>query len=120
MFGCVPYSNPPAADIPKLATLKDVMDSNATIADPTWSKIGDESYSDADYATFLDVGTRIQALSDRAKTFSKGAEFDRYADQLKAKAADLAKAAEAKDRNLSSKALEEMKATCKACHSATR
>ena len=117
---CVPYYNPPLADIATIETLKEVMDAQATIVDPQWSKIGDEAYSDADYARFKDVSLRIQATAARAKAFSKGPGFDEYADRLASAAQKLGKAADEKSRDLSSVALEEMRDSCKGCHSEFR
>lgn len=118
---CVPHRDVPAADIPKLTSLKDLMDVQATVADPQFKKIGEEAkYTDADYAAFEDVATRIDATSTKAKSFSKGPEFDKFADELNAKAKALGDAAKAKNGKASSDALASMKATCKACHSAVR
>jgi len=118
---CVPHRDVPAQDIPKLTSLKDLMDVQATVADPQFKKIGDEAkYADADYAAFTDVATRIDATSLKAKEFTKGPEFDKLADQLNATAKKLGAAAGAKDGKASSEALAAMKATCKECHSKVR
>lgn len=121
---CVPYKNPPLGDIQKLATLSDVMDSQATIADPMWSKIGEHKYEDKDWAAFRDVSERIQATAGRAKELGvqmkKPPRFGELADKLAAAAAALGKATEAKDADLASQALTDMKATCKTCHSELR
>lgn len=120
VMSCVPYYNPALGDIASIRTLKEVMDAQATIADPEWSKIGDEAYSDDDYARFRDVAARIAATAKRSKAFSKGPAFDQYADRLASAAQKLGKAAEQKDRDLSSVALEEMRGNCKACHAELR
>lgn len=120
VVACVPYYNPVLAEIASIKTLKEVMDAQATIADPEWSKIGDESYSDADYTRFKDVSTRLQATAARTKAFSKGPGFDQYADRLAAAAQKLGKAADEKSRDLASAALEEMRSNCKGCHSEFR
>ena len=116
LFACVPHRDVPANDIPKLTALKDVMHVQATVADPQMSKAGQASYTDADWAAFADVATRIQATSTKAKEFSKGPEFDQLADRLNGTAVALGKATEAKDAAAASKALGDMKATCKECH----
>lgn len=116
LLACVPHRDVPANDIPKLTALKDVMDVQATVADPQMSKAGQASYTDADWAAFADVATRIQATSTKAKDFSKGPEFDQLADRLNGTAVALGKATEAKDAAGASKALGDMKATCKECH----
>ncbi len=121
---CVPYKNPPLADIQKLTTLSDVMDAQATIADPMWSKIGDHQYEDKDWAAFRDVSERIRATAARTKELGADAKrpprFGELADRLGAAAAALGKATEAKDGDQASQALADMKATCKACHSEMR
>ncbi|HZS40664.1 MAG TPA: cytochrome c [Polyangia bacterium] len=119
--GCAPpIKNVPMAEIPKLTKLDDVMDVQATLADPQFKKIGAASYSDADWAAFADAAERIGATSAKIKDFSKGAGFDALAMQLKDKAAALGTAASAKDASAASRALAEMKATCKECHSKFR
>jgi cytochrome c556 len=112
-----PHRDVPAADVPKLTSLSDLMDSQATIADPEMKKAGAASYTDADYAAFTEVSNRIQATSTKAKDFSKGPDFDKLADKLHETAMSLGKAAAAKDQKASSDALAAMKATCKECHS---
>jgi hypothetical protein len=112
-----PHRDVPAAEVPKLTKLADLMDSQATIADPQMKKSGAATYTDADYAAFAEVSNRIQATSLKAKEFSKGPDFDKLADQLHENATALGKAAVAKDAKASSDSLAGMKATCKACHS---
>ena len=112
-----PHRDVAAADVPKLASLSEVMDSQATIADPQMKKVGAATYTDADYAAFAEVSNRIQATSTKAKEFSKGPDFDKLADRLHETAVALGKAAGAKDAKASSDSLATMKATCKECHS---
>ena len=112
-----PHRDVPAGDVPKLASLSDLMDSQATIADPEMKKAGAATYADADYAAFAEVSNRIQATSTKAKDFSKGPEFDKLADRLHETAVALGKGAAAKDAKASSDSLAAMKATCKECHS---
>jgi len=115
---CVPHRDVPAADVPKLTSLSDLMDVQATVADKEFSKIGDHAkYTDADYVAFSDVSTRLLATSTKAKEFSKGPGFDKLADQLHDRAEKLGAAAGAKDAKGSSDALAAVKATCKECHS---
>lgn len=111
-----PHRDVASADVPKLTSLEDLMDVQATVADPQMKKAGSATYSDADFAAFQDVSNRIQATSTKAKEFSKGPEFDQFADRLHETAAKLGTAATAKDAKGSSDALTEMKATCKGCH----
>jgi cytochrome c556 len=114
--GCFPKRDLPADQIGKLTKLAEIMDVQATIADPQFKKIGQASYTDADFTSFADVGARIQATSLRIKEFSKGPGFDELAVQLNTQAKALADAAQAKDAAAASKAMSEMKATCKTCH----
>ena len=118
---CVPHRDVPASEVPKLTSLSDLMDSQATIADPQFKKIGDEAkYTDADYAAFAEVSRRILATSTKSKDFTKGPAFDGFADKLHGTAEALGKAAEAKDGKASSAALAAMKQVCKDCHSSQR
>lgn len=114
---CVPKRDLPPEEINKLGDLEKVMDVQATVADPQFSKIGGASYTDADWTAFADVGSRLQVTSVKTKDFSKGPEFDTFADQLHAGAQTLSTAAAAKDPKAASDALASIKATCKACHS---
>jgi cytochrome c556 len=114
--GCAPKRNVPLGEIPKLTKLDDVMDAQATIADPQFKKIGAASYSDADWAAFADAAARIGATSDKIKDFTKGAGFDALANKLKENAAALGTATAAKDAAATSRALADMKSTCKDCH----
>ena len=115
---CVPHRDLPPDQIEKLDKLSDVMDVQATIADPQFKKIDDyASYGDADYAAFADVGNRLQVTSAKIHQFSKGPDFDHLADELHGHARQLATAASAKDARAASGALASIKATCKECHS---
>lgn len=117
-----PHRDVAAADVPKLTSLSDLMDVQATIADPQFKKVGDEAkYTDADYAAFEEVSNRILATSLKAKELSKGnADFDRLCDALHDRAEKLGAAAKAKNGKGSSDALAEMKKVCKECHSKHR
>jgi hypothetical protein len=117
---CVPKRDLPPDEIEKLGRLDHVMHVQATIADPQFRKIGVASYGEQDWAAFADVGGRLQVTARKAKDFSKGPEFDALADQLATHAASLSSAASAKDSAAASAALEEIQATCKACHSKFR
>jgi len=117
LLGCAPDRNTPLGEIPKLTSLEDVMDNQKTSADPQFAKIGQASFSDADYVAFGLTGERIQVTSAKIKDFSKGPEFDAFAVKLGEKAKALSTAAAAKDAAGARTALTEMKATCKACHS---
>jgi hypothetical protein len=113
---CVPHRDLPPDQIDKLGALDDVMDVQATVADPQFKKAGQETYAEADWTAFADVGNRIQATSRKIHQFSKGPEFDAFADRLHGNAESLSKAAAAKDAKGASEALVAMKTTCKECH----
>ncbi|MSP58965.1 MAG: hypothetical protein EXR72_01260 [Myxococcales bacterium] len=114
---CAPKIVYSDADVPKMAELDDVMWAQAQVMDPQFKKIGRATYTDEDYAAFIAAGARLKLTTARAKeTFSKGPEFNAFADQLAANAGELADAATAKDAVKSSAALASAKATCKACH----
>ncbi len=109
----------PLPEIANLPTLAKVMDNQATAADPLFAKVGG-TFADEDFAAMAATGERIQATSTKIKDFSKGPEFNGLADQLNAHAKELAAAGAAKDQAAATKALTEMKSTCKACHSKFR
>ena len=114
---CVPHRDLPPDQIEKLDKLDQVMDVQATVADPQWGKIGQATYTDEDWRGISDVASRIQVTSKKIPQFTKGPEFDKLADQLHTKAMDLEKAVAAKDAKAASDTLAAMKATCKECHS---
>lgn len=115
-----PIKNTPIAEIPSLGTLTDVMDNQATTADPQFKKAGNDAFTDEDYAGFAQASERLLATSLKMKDFSKGPEFDAFAMKVHEKAEALGKAAAAKDAKAASAALTEMKAACKECHSKFR
>jgi len=117
---CVPKRDLPPDQIEKLGKLDEVMDVQATVADPQFKKIDAASYTDQDWAAFADLGNRIQVTSHKIHQFSKGPDFDAFADRLHGHAESLSSAAAAKDARAASAALGAMKATCKECHSKFR
>lgn len=115
-----PIRNTPVAEIPKIATLAEVMDNAATTADPQFGKRDNATFTDDDYKGFTEASERIGALSLKIKDFSKGPDFEALAMKLHGHAESLGKAAAAKDAAASGQALKDMKATCKECHSKFR
>src|ERR1700689_3211053 len=69
---CVPHRDLPPDQINQLTKLDDVMDVQATVSDPQFSKRDQTTFSDADWAAFADMGDRIQVTSLKIKQFSKG------------------------------------------------
>ena len=117
VVACGPGKKYTNEDIPKLPKLADVMWSQAQAADPQFKKIGKATYSDDDYRQFTELSARLALTTSRIKAdFSKGPEFNQFADTLAMHAQELGAAASSKDAAATSKALGEMKATCKACH----
>jgi Cytochrome C' len=115
-----PHRDLPPDQIEKLGDLGQVMDVQATVADPQFKKIGETTYGDADWAAFADTGNRLQSTSKKVLSFSKGPGFDALANQLHANAEKLSSAAAAKDAKAASDSLAAIKATCKECHSKFR
>jgi cytochrome c556 len=113
---CAPKKNLPVSEIPKLTKLEDVMDVQATVADPLFKKASAPSCSDADWAAFADASVRLQATAVKIKDFSKGADFDALAARLHDQAGALGSAATAKDVAGAQTALRDLKSTCKECH----
>jgi hypothetical protein len=123
MIGCGPPKNhTPVDQIPSLGKLSEVMDVQATTADPQFKKISQETFSEQDWVELKETAAKISATSKRIKAFSggKGAGFDALADRLGENATALGAAADAKDAAKTKTALTEMKATCKECHSKFR
>lgn len=114
---CVPHRDLPPDQIEKLDKLDQVMDVQATVADPQFKKIGQSSYTDEDWNAFADMANRLQVTSHKILQFSKGPEFDQLANQLHAHAEKLGQVTTAKDAAGASDTLATIKATCKECHS---
>lgn len=117
MFGCAAKKSTPIEEIPKLTKLTDVMDNQSTVADPLFKKMMQTSFTDEEFTAMVDASARLQVTAPKIKDFSKGADFDALATRLGEKAATLGTAAKAKNATDSAKTLQEMKATCKECHS---
>lgn len=111
-----PVKNTPVEEIPKLTKLGDVMDNQATAMDPLFKKIGQTTFTDADWAAITAAAARVQATSLKIKDFSKGAEFDALAMKLNQQATELSNSYASKDSAAANTALGNMKATCKECH----
>jgi cytochrome c556 len=116
LSACVTQRNVGVEEIPKLTKLEEVMDVQATYADPQFKKIGRTSFDEAEFTAFADAGARLQATALKLKDFSKGAEFDRLALALGEAARALADAASARNAAAASNALADIKLSCKTCH----
>jgi cytochrome c553 len=107
-------------EIPKLATIEEVMRANETVGGRLWKRGGAGSYADADWSEFRDDGAKLAALAERSKNFSRGPAYDKYAAQMATLSAELGAAADAKDAAKVDAAVDALKATCKSCHSETK
>lgn len=115
-----PHRDYTAAQIQQVGKLDELMDVQATVADPQFKKIDKGAYDDQDWAGFSDASARLSATSAKIKQFSKGPGFDALADKLHGNAERLGQAAGAKDAKGASDDLAAMKATCKECHTQYR
>ena len=117
LFGCAPPHRDYTPDqIDQTGKLDEIMDVQATVADPQFKKIDKGAYDDQDWAAFADMSNRLQHTSKKIHQFSKGPGMDALADQLHANAEKLGQAATAKDAKAASDDLAAIKATCKQCH----
>jgi cytochrome c556 len=121
LAACVKERHTPLAEIAKLTKLDEVMDNQATAIDPQFKKIGQSKFDDAELAAMAEAADRVQATSAKIKDFANGrAEFEALAAKLNEKAKALGTAAGAKDAKAISANLEEMRGTCRQCHSKFR
>jgi len=121
LVSCGPPKNyTPVAEIPNIKTLTELMDAQATAADPQFGKAEQASFTDAEYTELAAAGAKLDATSKHIKDFSKGAEFDALAATLNQHANALSAAAAGKDAAGARAALTGMKAACKECHSKFR
>jgi len=111
--GCAKKQNTPLQEIPKLTKLEDVMDNQATVADPLFKIMAQASFTDDQFKAMEDASARLQVTAPKIKDFTKGPEMTALATRLGEKAVALGMAAKAKDVAGASAALKEMKAMCK-------
>ena len=77
LSACAPRREVTPDQVQALTKLTDVMDAQSTYADPLFKKRDQQSFTDAEFASFVDVSARLQATSLKAKDFSKGPDFDK-------------------------------------------
>ncbi len=119
--GCGPKVVYTDSDVPKLPQLGDLMWAQAQACDPQFKKIGQAAYTDEDWAGFTAAAGRLKLTTARIKeNFSKGPDFNQFADTLARNADELLQASAAKDAAKASSALAAAKATCKGCHAKYR
>jgi hypothetical protein len=120
VVACLPKRDLPPAEIQKLTSLPEVMQVQATIADPQFKKIDSAAFGNDDWIAFNDLGSRIQVTAEKARQFSKGPEFDRFAERLGQTGAELVEATQARSVPKANQALAEMRVICKTCHAKFR
>lgn len=119
--GCVPkpkqaYSND---QIKQLESLEELMRVQAQAADPLFGRIGQASYSDAEYGNMALLAQKLQAASEAITSrFSQNRPptFSTYAKRLGEQAGELLTATGSKDAGKSSASLSGIRETCKTCH----
>ncbi len=105
------------AEIPASQNIKDVMWTQAELADPAFKKISAPIYTDADWVALIATGKRLQISSAKIKRdFSKGPDWNALADHLSNGASGLTTAAEARDGKAVTAALIATRNSCRACH----
>ena len=107
-------------DIPNLPDLEAVMHANESVGGKQWSKAGESEFSPEQFGELKETATRMEALAERSKKFSRGPEFDKFADKMVTLSKTLGTASDAKDGKAAGLAVSDMKQTCKDCHAATR
>lgn len=108
-----------AARIADVKSLEELMDVQATVADPRFKlarKVHGKPLTDAQFAEFVDMGSRLQVTAKRMSAFSQGPGFDRYANDLASQAAELERAARGHDGPTTTGTALKIKKTCAACH----
>jgi hypothetical protein len=106
------------AEIPSVHKLSDLMWAQRQATNPAFHRIGKKTLDDADYAVINTAGERLRLTAPRLKEkgFTKGPEYDAFADQLAEEGSNMVAAAAAKDAAKSQAALTAAKSTCAACH----
>ena len=122
LVACAAPNRPYDVDqIGTLDNLEDLMDVQATFADPAFDRLdglGDGELADADWQMFHTMGTRLVATSSRIRALglSQGEDFDAWNNDLGMRAGQLAQAADVRDRANVVANAKAIRAACKACH----
>ena len=114
--GCVPKTEIPLEEIPKVESFTRLMRFQATIADPQMKKADRAVFTEEDWTAFSDVAVRIGAASLKSKDFSRGGDWNQYCMDLNMRAQELGVATNTKDVQGAKNALAGMKQACRACH----
>lgn len=111
---------PTVDEIQHYEKLGPLMKTQARAADPLFKKINGD-WSQADWARVAESAQRLQAAGGQLKTkFSRGPEWNGYAETMETQATALSTAATNKDAAAAKAALVAMKQSCKTCHSKLR
>ena len=105
--------------IAAVKSLKELMRVQATVADPRFKlarKVQGTALTEAQFAEFVDMGSRLQATAARMGAFSMGPGFDAYTNKLASQAAALERAARGHDGPATTGTALAIKKTCAACH----
>ena len=76
-WGCAKKQSTPLEQIPKLTKLEDVMDNQATVADPLFKIMNATSFTDDQFKSMEDASARLQVTAPKIKDFAKGTGDDR-------------------------------------------
>lgn len=124
LAGCgAPQRDYTVEQIKTVDNLKELMDVQATVADPCFSlrkKLKNKEISDEQWAKFKDMGVRLQATSKRIAKFSKGDQFDEWNATVGHEAKSLVEYVAKRDNAKAMDSVRTIKQTCKACHAEYR
>jgi hypothetical protein len=113
---CAPKRVVSVEEVPKIGKLGELMDVQATVADPQFKKIGRSAFTDDDLRGLAEMAQKLAATSLHIRDFSKGSEFDALAMRLHDHADALGQKVASRDLSATQTELSEIKATCKQCH----
>ncbi len=113
-----------AEEIGGIDSLEELMRVNASKADPLFGIRDQTSFTDDEFARMVDAGAKIEASGTRSAGFAGTGDYDDgfadFSNKLSAQGKALADAGTAKDAAAASKALNDMRGTCKGCHGVYR
>ncbi len=115
----VPHRDYSIDQIRAVEDLEELMDVQATVADPCFDLVedlADQELSDAHWSRFQDMGTRLQATAARAVEFTMGKDYDRWNDDMSRHAAALVQSAAKRDKAGSFADIKAIQKSCRDCH----
>jgi outer membrane murein-binding lipoprotein Lpp len=119
--GCVPKpkQNYTTDQVKTLESLEELMRVQAETADPQFNRIGQSSFTDADYASLAQAAGRLQATSETLRSRhsqNRPPTFTTYATRLNELSGELLAAAQAKEAAKISDTLTSIRDICRTCH----